>query len=849
MPLPEIPDLSGRTIGGYLLRSRLGRGGMGVVYLAVQKGLGREVALKLLEEQRAGKSDQTGKRFLREAASCARMSHPNIVKVYDFGTDQGYHYYAMEVLRAHSLQDYLDEHAIAPFELVFRVARDMASAMEHYHPQGVIHRDLKPANIMLDEAGRPVLTDFGLVKDLGATAITREGCTVGTPYFMAPEMIRGQFLPASDIWQLGVVLYRMVCGHLPFRGQNVGDLLRQIVKSEPEAPSALNPDIPAALETLILNCLEKDPAVRYSNATELARDAASAARRATVARRREGLPGQTPPPAPDAASKVPADAAPAKAGPAPGRASARPPAPRLPEPPTLPMSLPSRPARGFGFAAAGALLLLALFVGWRLARPPVPAVTDLVCRAGSTRAVVEWHTTSPCRSSLEWGRADAIEIALTPEDDGGQAHKTVLGPLEPGCSYRLRVILPDGARSLRHDFTTPRAPYAPLTFVAEDAGLRLEFETDRPVVAKLSGGPGRSVADPAPCTRHALVLAGPPPGWDNLTLELPDATGEPSMQTGAALAAVWQAALLEPMAKALASKLAAYNPAGFLSERIDRYLPPAVCTGSSSVFTQVGFDGVLLDMPLGRTPHYDRFRPADPYARQLAGNMALHLDGLGLAGLLRSFERLAPDCWTARKLSTPTALALHSGLRKLAEFDYCAAFLSIPFETGVSKLLGAEGKASYRPSLPAGARSEIVSAVADAIWPYPFKEAAALKKANYKLQGRNLVSAQSFEVVLPDGRVAAKTELTLFRTRLETELTFRVEINGGPILDLRHEAGAEIPDPGKFRPDLSIPFDPRFLTPGRNRFRVILSPVAGTRYLGLKGYNSFAALGVSWIGP
>jgi serine/threonine-protein kinase len=276
-----------KVLGPYTILGLLGRGGMGTVYRAVHSELGREIALKVLPDPEMGRKDATlARRFVREAAICARLSHPNIVRVFDYGQEQDCLYYAMELLEGRSLQDVLEEKPVQPVAVVLRLARDVAQAFACYFPQGIVHRDLKPANIMIDDSGRATLTDFGLVKDLMASGITRQGAIVGTPAYIAPELVRGQpVTPAVDVWSLGVVLFRMLTGKLPFEGGTPSEMLLAIAKKEPASLLALNPQVPVPLESLVMNCLEKDPTRRYGTAEELLADLELATRRAPVARR------------------------------------------------------------------------------------------------------------------------------------------------------------------------------------------------------------------------------------------------------------------------------------------------------------------------------------------------------------------------------------------------------------------------------------------------------------------------------------------------------------------------------------------------------------------------------------
>ncbi|MBI4867417.1 MAG: serine/threonine protein kinase [Candidatus Wallbacteria bacterium] len=812
----------GDKLGRHLLREKLGQGGMGIVYLATHETLGREVALKLMPEPQAGAGAGLARRFLREASACSRLSHPSIVKVFDFGHEHGFYYYSMEVLRARSLEEVLRDGTPAPLELTFRVARDMAGAMQHYHAAGLVHRDIKPANIVLHDDGRPVLTDFGLVKDLEATAITRQGLTVGTPHYMAPEMIYGEVFPSSDIWQLGVVLYRMCTGKLPFPGEQTEQVLTDILQTEPVAPVTLNDRLPASLSILILNCLEKSTSLRYSNADELARDVAAAARRATVARRH--APAKAEEPAPKAAAPGPSRA---------GRASA--PVVR-PDPKTVPRV-------GLGPKAWLTLAALALAVaGWyRVASIPSRA-TEIVCRAGSRRALVSWKS-SP--ATVEWGTIDAAELRVAHAETKGDVSSVELAPLEPG-NYRFSLVLPDGSRSPSHQFTVPATAIRPMRFACDEKGLELGFVTPHATRATLSDGRGRTVQDVAATTAHLLRLESPVTGALLLGLEFPDPAGDPVRLDGQHFRDVFIAALLEPMARELAATLAAYDPAPFLLEKIDKRLPATVCRGLASTFTKLGFEGMLLGVEQDRMPHYERFGVEDPLARKLAAELSTNLSGQPWHRPLRSLLALAPDLWSRRRLSKATALALHPGLQRLAAVDYYAGFLGVPAATGVETILADQWQSGYRRALASSVPSIVLSVPQDIVWPYPMEDARLLRDTSLQIQGKRIVADYDFDLPLEAPDRCKRAEVTLHSAHLETELTFRVEFVGGPTLDLRHESRAQVQNPERFPRDLSLLLDPRLLQTGKNRVRISVAPVAGTRYLALKPNNSLRAFRFAW---
>ena len=265
------PKPEGR-FGKYLLEGELGRGGMGVVYKARQSDLGREVALKMILSSHLASSEALG-RFQEEARAAAGLTHPNIVTVYEAGQIEGQPYFAMQYIAGSSLSQrirsgLMDTHDAA------KVVLAIAEAVSHLHRHGIIHRDLKPSNILLDEAGTPYVTDFGLVKVLsGDSHRTTSGAIVGTPSYMSPEQAAGRrdLGPATDVYSLGAILYELLTGRPPFREENPLDTLVQVLESEPVPPRKLRPQVPADLQLICLRCLEKSPTERFASAEALAK--------------------------------------------------------------------------------------------------------------------------------------------------------------------------------------------------------------------------------------------------------------------------------------------------------------------------------------------------------------------------------------------------------------------------------------------------------------------------------------------------------------------------------------------------------------------------------------------------
>ncbi len=261
--------------GHYELLDLLGRGGMGVVYLARQRGSTRQVAYKVLTAL-GGSDPDAIVRFRAEADTLARLHHPGIVQVLDSGTDLGTPFIAMEFVPGGSLGDKLRVGRLNPPDAA-RLIAAVAAAVGHAHALGVIHRDLKPSNILLDTEGQPKVADFGLARDVAGaprTYCTRTGIVAGTPMYMPPEQLEGkrELTPAVDVWALGVILYEMLTGTVPFSGSDPPQILTNVLWHEPVPPRVWQPHLPRELETICLKCLQKEPRRRYASATELAED-------------------------------------------------------------------------------------------------------------------------------------------------------------------------------------------------------------------------------------------------------------------------------------------------------------------------------------------------------------------------------------------------------------------------------------------------------------------------------------------------------------------------------------------------------------------------------------------------
>src|SRR5881394_3746751 len=285
--MTTIDTLINRTFDKrYVIRRRLGSGGMADVYLAEDQELGRRVALKLLNERHAG-DEQFVERFRREAQSAAGLNHPNIVSIFDRGRAEGTYYIAMEYLEGRTLKELLVRNGPTPIPIAIDYARQILGALAFAHRNGIVHRDIKPHNIVVRKDGRLKVTDFGIARS-GASQMTEAGSIVGTAQYLSPEQARGAPVDArSDLYSLGIVLYEMLTGAVPFTGDTPVEIAMKHLSTIPEPPSKLREDVPHDLDAVVLRALAKDPDQRYSSAEEMDADLARVARGVAVSQKTE----------------------------------------------------------------------------------------------------------------------------------------------------------------------------------------------------------------------------------------------------------------------------------------------------------------------------------------------------------------------------------------------------------------------------------------------------------------------------------------------------------------------------------------------------------------------------------
>ena len=266
-------NLVGRVIGNrYEIIEKIGEGGMATVYKAKCNILKRYVAVKVLRDEFTT-DEEFIKRFNTEAQSAASLTHPNIVSIYDVGHEENIYYIVMELVQGKTLKDIINEDGTLPWKWALNVSIQVASALEMAHRNSIVHRDIKPHNIIITEDGIAKVTDFGIAKAVSNSTITAFGTTIGSVHYFSPEHARGGYTDAkSDLYSLGVVMYEMLTGRVPFDADTPVSIALKHMQEKPIEPIKLNPTIPYAVNKIIMKAMEKDPNERYQSATEMLKD-------------------------------------------------------------------------------------------------------------------------------------------------------------------------------------------------------------------------------------------------------------------------------------------------------------------------------------------------------------------------------------------------------------------------------------------------------------------------------------------------------------------------------------------------------------------------------------------------
>ena len=267
-----MEDIIGKQLGRYQVVSPLGEGGMAAVYKAYQPGMDRYVALKILPQQYARDAEFSG-RFEQEAKVIAKLQHPHILPVHDYGKADDYTYIVMPIVETGTLADLLRGEQPMSLQRIRIIMTQLGDALDYAHSQGLIHRDVKPSNVLIDNRGNCLLTDFGIAKMVGGTKhFTQTGGIVGTPHYMSPEQGGGDPLtPQSDIYALGVLLYEMTTGRVPFDAETPMAVVIKHMTDPLPPPSKINPEVSPALESVILKAMANRPEDRYASASDMVR--------------------------------------------------------------------------------------------------------------------------------------------------------------------------------------------------------------------------------------------------------------------------------------------------------------------------------------------------------------------------------------------------------------------------------------------------------------------------------------------------------------------------------------------------------------------------------------------------
>ncbi|MCA9741569.1 serine/threonine protein kinase, partial [candidate division KSB1 bacterium] len=264
----------GDNILHYCILEKIGEGGMGEVYLAEDIALARKVALKFLPQHYISDAD-LNKRFRREAKAAAALNHPNIVTIHEIGEHEGRAFIAMEYVEGESLRDIVKATGRSPLPIdqILNIVIQICEGLSAAHQTGIIHRDVKPENIIIDKTGRVRILDFGLAGMAGVSKLTKAGSTLGTVSYMSPEQFRSEPVDQrTDLWSLGVVLYEMLTGQLPFQGEYEQAVMYQVLNEEPQPVAKLRDDVPEILQQIVTKALSKRANARCQNADELLAD-------------------------------------------------------------------------------------------------------------------------------------------------------------------------------------------------------------------------------------------------------------------------------------------------------------------------------------------------------------------------------------------------------------------------------------------------------------------------------------------------------------------------------------------------------------------------------------------------
>src|SRR3954470_5928973 len=260
----------GKTLGKYRIVEKIGRGGMGVVYRGVDETLDRQVAIKAISPELV--EEDLVRRFRAEAVTLAKVNHPNIATVYELFREDDSLLMVMELVRGQTFEQLIERTGALPAERAIGLVRQVLDALGHAHRAGIVHRDLKPANLMLTDDGAVKVMDFGIARVSGTERMTSDGLMVGTPAYMAPEQVRGEEVDGrTDLYAVGVILYRLVTGKLPFKAETAVSMIQSQLNDQPTPAREVRTELPDWLDAVLMRSLAKRPADRYQTAEEYRR--------------------------------------------------------------------------------------------------------------------------------------------------------------------------------------------------------------------------------------------------------------------------------------------------------------------------------------------------------------------------------------------------------------------------------------------------------------------------------------------------------------------------------------------------------------------------------------------------
>jgi serine/threonine-protein kinase len=284
-------DIEKPMLGRYEIERELGKGAMGSVYLGKDPKISRTVAIKTLalsQEFEADELEDVKDRFFREAETAGRLTHPSIVTIYDAGEEHDLAYIAMEYLKGSDLTSYIKKDNLLPVDTVLDLIKRTAEGLDYAHASNVVHRDIKPANIMWDPNSDSMkITDFGIAR-ITDSSKTKTGLVLGTPSYMSPEQLAGKKVTGqSDIFSLGVMMYQLVTGELPFNGDSLANLMYKITHEQHASPDTINPDLPRCICIIISRAMEKDTEKRYKSGMQMVEDIGKCQKIIAVERKRQ----------------------------------------------------------------------------------------------------------------------------------------------------------------------------------------------------------------------------------------------------------------------------------------------------------------------------------------------------------------------------------------------------------------------------------------------------------------------------------------------------------------------------------------------------------------------------------